>query len=35
MEQQGIPISMVILFLGLILGAMSFVGLVIALVFLA
>ena len=35
MEQQGIPISIVILFLGVILGAMSLVGLIIAMVFLA
>ena len=35
MEQQGLPISLVILFLGVILGAMSFVGLIIALVFTA
>jgi len=35
MGQNGIPISLVILFLGVILGAMSFVGLIIALVFLA
>lgn len=32
MEQQGLPISLVILFLGVILGAMAFVGLIIALV---
>ena len=35
MGQNGIPISLVILFLGVILGAMSLVGLIIALVFLA
>jgi hypothetical protein len=33
MEQQGIPISLVILFLGVILGAMAFIGLIIATIF--
>jgi len=32
MEQQGIPISIVVLFLGVILGAMSLVGLITALI---
>lgn len=35
MEQQGLPMSIVILFLGVLLGAMAMVGLVTALVFLA
>ena len=34
MEQQGLPMSLVIMFLGVILGAMSFVGLVIVMVLL-
>ncbi len=33
MEQQGLPISIVILFLGVILGTMSLVGLVMVLIF--
>ncbi len=33
--QEGLPISLVVLFLGVILGAIAFVGLVTALVFLA
>ncbi len=33
MEQQGLPISIVVLFLGVILGVMSFMGLVVALIF--
>jgi len=33
MEQQGIPISIVIFFLGVILGAMALVGLITALIF--
>ncbi len=33
MEQQGIPISIVILFLGVILGAMALVGLITSLIF--
>ncbi len=35
MEQQGLPMSIVILFLGVLLGAMAMIGLVTALVFLA
>ncbi len=35
MGQDGIPISLVILFLGVILGAMSFVGLIIVVLFFA
>ena len=34
MGQEGIPYSIVILFLGVILGAMFLVGLIMALVFL-
>ena len=34
MEQQGIPYSIVILFLGVILGAMSLIGLIVAVLFL-
>ena len=30
MGQNGIPISLVILFLGVILGVMAFIGLIIA-----
>jgi hypothetical protein len=33
--QEGLPISIVILFMGVILGAMALVGLITALVFLA
>jgi len=33
MGQNGIPISIVVLFLGVILGVMSFVGLIIAVMF--
>jgi hypothetical protein len=33
--QEGLPISLVVLFLGVILGAMALVGLITALVFLA
>ncbi len=33
MEQQGLPISIVVLFLGVILGVMSFMGLIVALIF--
>ena len=33
MGQNGIPISIVVLFLGIILGAMAFVGLVISVIF--
>ncbi len=33
MEQQGLPISIVILFLGVILGAMALIGLITALIF--
>jgi hypothetical protein len=32
MEQQGIPISIVIFFLGVILGAMALIGLITALI---
>ena len=35
MGQEGIPISIVILFLGVILGAMAFIGLLIAVMFFA
>lgn len=35
MEQQGLPISIVVLFLGVLLGAMALVGLITALIFLA
>jgi len=35
MEQQGIPISLVILFLGVILGAMALIGLITVLIFTA
>ena len=35
MGQNGIPISIVALFLGVILGAMAFIGLIIAVMFLA
>ena len=35
MGQEGIPISLVVLFLGVILGAMAFVGLIIAVMFFA
>ena len=35
MGQDGLPISIVILFLGVILGAMALIGLVTALIFLA
>ncbi len=35
MGQEGLPISIVVLFLGIILGAMSFMGLIVALVFAA
>ena len=33
MEQQGIPMSIVVFFLGVILGAMSLVGLITVLIF--
>jgi len=33
--QEGLPISLVVLFLGVILGAIALVGLITALVFLA
>ena len=33
MEQQGLPMSLVILFLGVILGAMAIIGLIVSLVF--
>ncbi len=33
MEQQGLPISIVVLFLGVILGVMSFMGLIVSLIF--
>ena len=35
MEQQGLPISIMILFVGVIHGAMTLVGLVVALMLLA
>jgi hypothetical protein len=35
MEQQGLPISIVVLFLGVLIGALSLVGLIIAMVFMA
>ena len=35
MGQDGIPISLVVLFLGVILGAMAFIGLIIVVMFLA
>ena len=35
MEHDGLPISIVILFLGVILGTMSFVGLITVLIFTA
>lgn len=35
MGQDGLPISIVVLFLGVILGVMSFVGLITALIFTA
>jgi len=35
MEQNGIPMSIVVLFLGVILGVMGFVGLIIAVMFFA
>ena len=33
MEQHGLPISIVVLFLGVILGVMSFMGLIVSLIF--
>jgi hypothetical protein len=33
MEQQGIPISIVIFFLGVILGAMALMGFIMSMVF--
>ena len=35
MGQDGKPISLVVLFLGVILGAMAFIGLIIAVMFVA
>jgi len=32
MEQQGLPISIVVLFLGVLLGTMSLIGLIIFMV---
>ena len=34
MGQEGIPISIVVLFLGVILGVLGFVGLIVAMIFL-
>ncbi len=33
MEQQGLPMSLVILFLGVLLGAMAIIGVIVSLIF--